>query len=88
VVPKSIWVVTVPWQTIWSAGWFTCPDGFTVIVNVFGAPGQLTPPSENIGITVIVATCGELVVLEAMKVEIVPLPLSERPIVVLVLVQI
>ena len=57
-------------------GWFTSAEGFTVIVKILGKPTQLTPPLVNVGVTVIVATIGELPVLVAVKLAIDPEPES------------
>jgi hypothetical protein len=49
-------------------------DGFTVIVKVLGNPAQATPLWVKVGITVKVATIGELAVLVAVKLAIDPVP--------------
>jgi hypothetical protein len=54
--------------------------GFTVIVNVFEGPEQLTLPLVNVGVTVIVAITGEVPALEAVKEGILPVPEANNPI--------
>jgi hypothetical protein len=75
--------VVAPLHRIWLAGCTTLGVGFTVIVNVLGAPGQ--PDAE--GVTVIVAVTGVLLLLMAVKAGIFPLPLAAKPIEVLLFVQ-
>ena len=50
------------------------------MVNVSGVPTQLTPLLVNVGVTVIVATTGAVVILVATKVGILPVPLAAIPI--------
>ena len=76
-----------PLHNTWLATGFTDGVGFTVIVNVIGAPLQLTPPNVALGVTVIVATTGAFVLLIAVKLAILPTPLAARPIVELLFVQ-
>ena len=45
----------------------TCAEGLTVIVNETESPSLVTPPFSNIGVTVIVATIGSVVILVAVK---------------------
>ena len=40
----NVTVVLAPLHTDRFAGWFTCPVGLTVTVNVLDGPGQLVPP--------------------------------------------
>ena len=61
--------------------------GFTVIVNIVGAPVQVVPPLEKVGVTVILETCAVAPVLIAVKALIVPVPVAVRPMVVLSLAQ-
>lgn len=75
--------VDAPLHTVWLAGWLTVGVGFTVIVNVTGAPAQ---PAAD-GVTVIVAVCTVPVVLVAVKLAILPVPAAASPIVALLLVQ-
>ena len=49
-------------------------------MKVLSSPSQTIPPFSNVGVTVIVATTGAVVILVAVKARISPLPLSERPI--------
>ena len=58
------------------------------MVKVFDAPGQLTPPLVYVGVTVIVAVTGALVVLVAVKLGILPVPAAASPIDVVLLVQV
>ena len=53
--------------------------GFTVIVNVIGAPLHVIPPLLKRGVTVIVATTGPVVLLIAVKLAILPVPLAANP---------
>ena len=79
--------VAPPLHTTWVAGWFNCADGFTVIVNTFGVPVQLTPKLVNVGVTVIVATSGTVPVLIAVNDGmLLPEPTDTNPILVLLLV--
>ena len=61
--------------------------GFTVIVKVFVGPVQLVPALVNVGVTTIVATTGAVVVLTAVKEAMSPVPDANRPMDVVVLVQ-
>ena len=61
--------------------------GVTVIVNVVGEPVQVVPPLVYVGVTVIVAVTGAVVVFTAVKEGILPVPLAARPIEVVLLVQ-
>ena len=92
VVPTVLVVVKIELtglfaQTTDEIGWTTLAVGFTVILNVFGNPTQLTPPSVYVDVTTIVATCGIVVVLVAVNELIFPFPLAPSPILVLSLVQ-
>lgn len=84
--PVKAWVTVAPLHTVWLATAFTDGIGFTVIVNVIGTPGQLTPPVYT-GVTVMVATWATFVALVATKLAILPVPDAARPIDVLLLVQ-
>ena len=57
----------------------TWAEGFTVIVNVCDGPLQMTVPPVKVGVTVIVATTGEVVVLMAVKDAIFPVPPDAKP---------
>jgi hypothetical protein len=50
------------------------------MVNVDAIPTQLTPLFVNVGVTVIVATTGAVVLLAAINVGIFPVPLAAIPI--------
>jgi hypothetical protein len=66
-------------QTTRSGGRFTCPEGFTVIVNVCGVPVQFTVPAVKVGVTVRLATTGIFPVLTAENNGIFPVPEAARP---------
>ena len=85
--PVKLAVTVLPAHTVWLATGVTDGVGFTVMVNVFGVPVQVTPPLLYTGVTVIVAVCKILVVLVAVKLAILPVPVAANPTVVLVLVQ-
>lgn len=85
--PVKFTVKVAPAHTRWSATGFTDGTGLTVIVKVTGVPEQLTPPLVYTGVTVIVATCGTLVTLVAIKLGIFPSAPAPRPMLVLLLVQ-
>ena len=57
------------------------------MVNVTGAPVQLTPALVKVGVTVMVAVTGAFVLLMAVKAGTVPVPAAASPIEVLLLVQ-
>jgi hypothetical protein len=61
--------------------------GFTVIVNVIGVPGQLTPPAVYVGVTVIVPEIGVVPVFVAVPLIGLPVPLAGKPIAGLLFVQ-
>lgn len=71
-------VVAVPLHTVWLAIVFTDGVGFTVMVKVTGTPVQVTP-LVKVGVTVIVAVTGALVVLVAVKMAILPVPDAASP---------
>jgi hypothetical protein len=76
-----------PLQTTTSLTAFTVVGGFTVRVNVVGVPTHVIPPLLYVGVTVIVATSGELVLLLAVKGGMLPVPPLINPIPVFELVQ-
>ena len=84
--PVKVCVTVAPAHTTWLAGGFTVGFGFTVMVNVIGVPGQVTPLLK-FGVTVIVATCATFVALIAVKLAILPAPDAARPMLVLLFVQ-
>ena len=55
------------------------------MVKLLAGPEQLVPPLANIGVTVMVATTGAVVVLMAVKDAISPLPLGAKPMLVALL---
>ena len=66
---------------------FTVGIGFTVIVNVIGAPAHNTPPFVYVGVIVIVLLIGVLPVLVVTNDGIFPVPDAASPIAVVELVQ-
>ena len=75
--------VLAPAHTLWLAIAFTDGVGFTVIVKLTGPP----PQPDAVGVTVMVAVIGALVVLVAVNDGILPVPLAASPMAVLLLVQ-
>lgn len=75
--------VVAPLQTITLEGAVTIGVGFTVIVNVFEDPIQVTPLIVLVGVTVIVAVIGAFEEFVAVKTGILPIPVAGRPIAVL-----
>jgi hypothetical protein len=59
---------------------FTVAVGLTVMVNVIAVPTQLTALFVNVGVTVIVATTGDVVAFVAVNEGIFPVPLAAIPI--------
>ena len=84
--PVKACVTVDPAHTVWFATGLTVGIGFTVMVNVIGVPGQVTPLLK-FGVTVMVATWGTLVTLVATKLAILPAPAAARPMLVLLFVQ-
>ena len=60
-------------------GWIAVGVGLTVIVNVFCGPGHVVPALVYCGVTVTVATTGEVPELAAVKALIVPVPEAANP---------
>ena len=93
VVPPEFWVeksteaIVSPAQTVLLLTELTCPAGFMVIVKVLEGPVQLVPPFEKVGVTVIVATIGLLVLFIGVKTGRVPVPEPFIPIPVVLFVQ-
>ena len=56
------------------------------MVKVMAAPVQDIPPLVNVGVTVMVATTGAVVVLMAVNDAILPLPADESPMLVVLFV--
>ena len=86
VVPPVLFVeklifVTIPLQTT-ILSTFTCPLGFTVIVNCLGGPSQLMSLLVYVGVTVILAIIGDVPGFVAAN-EMVSSPSIPSPIVVL-----
>ncbi len=75
--------VLAPAHKLWLAIAFTLGVGFTVIVKLTGPP----PQPDAVGVTVMVAVIGALVVLVATKLGMLPVPAAANPIAVLLLVQ-
>ena len=61
--------------------------GFTVMMNVDGAPAQLTPPLVIVGVTVMVAVTGAVVLFAVVKIGRLPEPLAAKPMEVVLFVQ-
>jgi len=86
VLPPVFTVVNVikdvlePLQTTWLSGWTTWPNGLTVIVKVSDGPAQLTIPIVYVGVTVIVAITGSVVVFTAGNEAMSPFPDEANPI--------
>jgi len=80
---KATAAVAEPLHNAWLAGSATSGIGFTVMVKLCAVPGQPLA----VGVTVMVAVMGALVVLVAVNTGIFPVPLAARPIAVLLLVQ-
>jgi hypothetical protein len=75
-----IGVVEAPLHKTCAGTGFAVAVGFTVMVKVLAVPTQLTPPLIKVGVTVMVATTGNIVVLVAIKVGMLPTPFAARPI--------
>lgn len=94
VVPPEFWVeksteaIVSPAQTVLLLTVLTCPLGFMVIVKVLEVPVQLVPPFEKVGVTVIVAWMGLVVVFTGVNTGIAPVPEVLIPIPAVVLVQV
>jgi hypothetical protein len=69
-----------PLHKTWLATALAVAVGLTVMVNVLDVPTQLTPPFIKVGVTVMVATTGAVVVLVAINVGMLPTPFAARPI--------
>ena len=80
VVEKVTWVVVALWQTVWLAGWLTCAEGLTVMVNEVVGPSQVTDVCSKWGVTVMVATTSEVQLLVAVNELMSPLPEAASPI--------
>ena len=87
-VPKTTGVVDALLHNVWSAGSFTCPVGFTVMVNDLVDPAQEVLPFVKVGVTTIVAITGDVPELVAVNADISPEPLLPRPILVVVFVHV
>jgi hypothetical protein len=86
-VAKFIAGVLVALQTKRSDGWVISPVGFTVIVKLTGDPMQDVAPFVKVGVTIIVAIFGDVVVFIAVKAPILPDPLADNPILGVLFVQ-
>ena len=80
---KLMGTVWIPLHNDWFSTALTTGVGFTKMVNVMDGPGQPLA----LGVTVMVAVTGALVVLVAVKLGILPLPLAAKPIEVVLFVQ-
>jgi hypothetical protein len=79
-VVKLTGKVDTPLQITIFSGLSTWAVGFTVIVNVFDGPSQVTPPFVICGTTSMVATIGEPVLFIALNDEISLPPPPNNPI--------
>jgi hypothetical protein len=61
--------------------------GFTVIVNCFDVPLQLTPFRVYVGTTIMVAVTGAVPLFTGLKEFILPVPLAASPMLVVLFVQ-
>ena len=57
-----------------------------MMVKLLAEPVQLVPPLAKVGVTVMVATTGEVVVLRAVNGPILPLPFDASPMLMVLLV--
>ena len=86
VVPEVLEVVKLissessPLHNTWLSTSSTWLEGFTVIVNVCESPSLLIPPFSKVGITVTVATIGNVPLFIAVKVGKSPEPEAAKPI--------
>ena len=78
-VPKTPALAVLPLQTMRLGGTFTSPVGLTVIVSVFGVPGQSIPPLEKTGVIVRVAISNAVPLLIAVNAGIFPVPVLGNP---------
>lgn len=76
-------VVAAPVHSVWLATAPTLAVGFTVMVKVAAIPEQ--PPA--VGVTVMVAVTGTLLVFTAVKLDMFPVPLAAKPILGVLFVQ-
>lgn len=83
---KLVAATVSPSQTTTETGWFTCAEGLTVIVKFSVEPTQLTPPLENVGVTVRFAVIGAFPVLTTENAGIDPTPDAGIPILGVLLV--
>jgi len=81
---KLVAATDPPLQTVILAGTITVGVGLTVMVYEDGVPGQLLA----VGVTVMIAEMGSVVIFTALKPAISPEPLANRPMAVLLLVQV
>lgn len=91
VVPATLLVratlVVLPLQIVVGLTVDTFGVGFTVIVNVCGAPVHVTEPLVKLGVTVMVAVTGVVPVFVAVKEAMFPVPVAGSPMPVAELVQ-
>lgn len=74
-------------HTTWLATGSTTGVGLTVMVKLMDGPTQLTPALVNVGVTVMVALTGALLVLVPVKLAILPMPDAANPIETVLFVQ-
>jgi hypothetical protein len=77
-----------PLHNTWFPGCVTTAVGFTVMVNVFVGPSQVTVPFSKWGVITIVAMTGAVPVFIAVNEAILPVPLAASPMVVALFVQV
>src|ERR1035437_2679912 len=88
ILPNTTASVGAPLQTKSLAGLLTCAVGLTVIVKVLVGPSHVAPPLVKCGVTMIVATTGDVPALIAVNVGIFPLPVAANPMLISLLVQV
>lgn len=86
-VEKSTEGMVSPLHTVLFVTVLTCPTGLMVRVNVLEGPVQFVPPFEKVGVTVIVATIGLVVLFIGVKTGRFPVPEPFKPIPVVLFVQ-
>ena len=86
-VENKIAETVSPLQNVLFGTVFTWPFGLIVIVNVLAGPIQFVPPFAKVGVTVIVAVIGLVVLFIGVKIGIFPVPEVAKPIPVVSLVQ-
>jgi hypothetical protein len=84
----SIAAIELPVQILCDEGVaLTVGEGFTVLLNVLGAPVHVVLPVVKVGVTVIVAVTAEVLVFMAVNEGMFPVPVAANPMEVVLLVQ-